>query len=298
MIPALPSCSAECHDSVSFWSRTGYSSRLYLTQIPDPWADKIWIKGQGGAGRAVALAGPWGCSVPSTGHQTAPGYKPSPLGGQTQPLTSPSTHSRSEMLTQGWWSAGCASELRFLGALENEMRQSACAVSAPLPGCRSLFPGSRELRAVRSTEQTSSSPRHLGMLSFASPLSQAGTAPGLGLPARTRSCAGVLGISSTASAQQTKTFHEKAERRQSKKHKAVQQTPKWYCWGNSNLSGSWAKISIRESREITQSEPRSLTGFTDLSLKSLCSTWNAEIFFFFKISPPPPLWGPSFAGGF
>lgn len=63
------------------------------------------------------------------------------------------------------------------------MRQSACAVSAPLPGCRCLFPGSRELRAVRSTEQTSSSPRHLGMLSFASPLSQAGTAPGLGLPA-------------------------------------------------------------------------------------------------------------------
>lgn len=75
MIPALPSCSPECHDSVSFWSSTGYSSRLYLTLTPDPWADKIWIKGQGGAAGAVSLAGAWhSTGVGQThGHPTAPG---------------------------------------------------------------------------------------------------------------------------------------------------------------------------------------------------------------------------------
>lgn len=51
--------------------QTGYSRRLYLTQIPDPWADKIWMKGQGGAGRSCVLGREQqrvqGCSVPSTG---------------------------------------------------------------------------------------------------------------------------------------------------------------------------------------------------------------------------------------
>lgn len=103
-----------------------------------------------------------------------------------------------------------------------------------------------------------------------------------------QSWCGIFGDKQHSKCLIVKIFHMKAERQRIKKHMAIQQTPKWYCKGNSNCSGSWAEISIRESSEITHFEAKVTDGIyrfipEEPLLNMKC--WNN----FFLISPPAPL---------
>lgn len=70
---------------------------------------------------------------------------------------------------------------------------------------------------------------------------------------------------------------------------STKQTEKWYCEEKTNFSGSWGKIKISESSEITQFEAKvtdRIYGF--IPEESLCWTLNAQIIFFWKSTSPTP----------
>lgn len=164
-----------------------------------------------------------------------------------------------------------------------QLWQSPCAVFIHLPSCRSS-PWSREPRAVWSpAEQTSSSWRHLGIsaLSWSWPWSFSSiplrTAPELWLQQGKELCCWFWHCKCLIN---KNIPHEGRETAEQEAH-GSSTSPKMILLRKTAtcLAAGQRSASGRAEKSPTL-KPRSLTGFTDLSLKSLCWTWNAEIIFF------------------